>query len=124
MRTKVSSLGHACQAHAFHHARALGEIGRIVTLVAGAKPAKRELRVDGEAGLYLPARLVDPAEMRETGGEQEERQGSVAVGIDRFSRSQAEASANSPRSVFAEPATRNHSKIIASRGLRRKASST
>ena len=61
-------------------------VDRIVALGAGAKPAKRELRVDGEAGLHLPARLVDPAEMRETGGEQEERQGSVATEFPPFSR--------------------------------------
>src|SRR5580704_11038542 len=72
--------------HAFGDALALGEKHDIVAFDAGAKAFDGELRVDGESRFHLRARLVEPAEMGETGGEKEIRPVSVAVGVDRLSQ--------------------------------------
>src|SRR5262249_54504320 len=79
-----SLLRHPRLAQAFVYALELGELDRIVALGPGAEALDGELRVEGKPGFHLLARLVDTAEMRETSGEQKERQGYVAVRVDRF----------------------------------------
>ena len=81
---RVSFFRDPGHSHAFDHAFALSEKHGVVALKPGATAHDGEFRVDGEAGLHLLSRLVEPAQMRETGGEIEKGPGIVAVGVDRF----------------------------------------
>ena len=100
---------------------ALGEKDRIVALGASAVSANVNFGSMASSRFHLPTRLVEPAQMRKAGGEKEERHGPVPVGVDRFSEP-GQGFGKFTNKRFRDARNQDQSKIIASRGLRRKAS--
>src|ERR1700730_13712716 len=77
-----SSLRQPGLAHPVADALALSQIGRIVARRARAEAGDGESGIEGKPGLNRGPRLIEPAKMRQGGGEIKMRERKISVHLD------------------------------------------
>src|SRR5260370_11446952 len=79
---RCSSLRQPGLAHAVADVLTVSQIGRIVARRAGAEAGDGESGIEGKPGLNRGPRLIEPAKMRQRGGEIEMRERKISVHLD------------------------------------------